>query len=85
MFGDLFSRVAVQQEILNRWTENCTELYNTGPLEIHQYWTVPTQTPRMTIPFFAKKWRLQYNHRRKGSQLESTTAQQNWSKQVERM
>ena len=28
MFGDLFSRVAVQQEILNRWTENCTELYN---------------------------------------------------------
>ena len=28
MFGDLFSRVAVQQEILNRWTEYCTELYN---------------------------------------------------------
>ena len=34
---------------------------------------------------FAKKWRLQYNHWRKGSQLESTTSQQNWSKQVERM
>ena len=34
----------------------------TRPMEIHQYWTVPRQTQRMTIPFFAKKWRLQYNH-----------------------
>ena len=39
----------------------------------------------MTTPSFAEKWRLQYNHGRKGSQLESTTSQQNWSKQVERM
>ena len=57
----------------------------TRPMEIHQYWTVPRQTQRMTIPFFAKKWRLQYNHWWKGSQLESTISQQNWSKQVERM
>ena len=42
------------------------------------------QTLRMTNPSFAEKWRLQYNHSRKGSQLESTTYQQNWSKQVER-
>ena len=32
--------------------------------------------------FFASL-RLQHNHLRKGSQLESTTSQQNWSKQVE--
>ena len=46
-------------------------------MEIHQYWTVPRQTQRMTTPSFAKKWRLQYNHLRKGSPLESTTFQQN--------
>ena len=57
----------------------------TKPMEIHQYWTVPRQTQRMTTPSFAEKWRLQYNHWRKGGQLESTTSQQNWSKQVERM
>ena len=54
-------------------------------MEIHQYWTVPRQTQRMTTPSFAKKWRLQYNHWRKGSQLESTTSQQNLSKWVERL
>ena len=35
-------------------------------------------------PDFAKKWRLQYNHWRKGNQLESTISQQNWCKDVER-
>ena len=43
------------------------------------------KSQRMTTPSFAEKWRLQYNHGRKGNQLESTTSQQNWSKQVERM
>ena len=42
------------------------------PVEIHQYWTVPKQTQRITTPSFTKKWRLQYNHWRKRSQLEST-------------
>ena len=44
-------------------------------MEIHQYWTVPRQTQRMTTPSLAEKWRLQYNHWRKGNQLESTTSQ----------
>ena len=55
-----------EQEILNQWTEYCTELFNhkaTRLMEIHQYWTVPRQTHMMmTTPSFAKKWRLQYNH-----------------------
>ena len=34
----------------------------TTPMEIHQYWTVPRHTLRMTTPFFAEKWRLQHNH-----------------------
>ena len=54
-------------------------------MEILQYWTVDRQTQGITIPSFAKKWRLKYNYRRKGSQLESTTSQQNWSKQAELM
>ena len=45
-------------------------------MEIHQYWTVPRQTQRMTTPSYAEKSWLQYNHGRKGSQLESTTSQQ---------
>ena len=63
------------------WTDgrntslSCT---TTKPMEIHHYWTVPRETQRMTTPSFAEKWRLQYNHRSKGSQLESTTSQQNW-------
>ena len=59
----------------------------TRPVELHQYWTVPRQIQKMTTPSFAKKCMLQYNHWRKGSQLELTkwTSQQNWSKQVERM
>ena len=47
------------------WTDgqntalSCT---TTRPMEIHQYWTVPRQTQRMTTPSFAQKWRPQYNH-----------------------
>ena len=49
-------------------------------MEIHQYWSVPRQTQKMTTPSFAKEWRLQYDHFRKESQVKSTTSQQNWSK-----
>ena len=43
-----------EREILNQWTEYCTEQYNTitRPMEIHPYWTVPRQTQ---TPSFAKK------------------------------
>ena len=40
----------------------------TRPTEIHQYWTVPRQTQRMTTPSFPKTLRLRYNSWRKGSQ-----------------
>ena len=55
-------RFTKEREILNRWTEYCTELIITRPMEIRQYWTVPRQTQRMITPSFAEKWRLQYNH-----------------------
>ena len=34
----------------------------TRPMETHQYWTVPRQSQRITIPSFAEKWKLQYRH-----------------------
>ena len=46
-----------EREILNRWTEYCTELYN-HKANGYLYWTVPRQTQRMTTPSFTKKWRL---------------------------
>ena len=55
----------------------------TRPVEVHQYWTPPRQKQRTTTTSFAKKWRLQYIHWRKRSQLELTTFQQNLPMQVE--
>ena len=70
------------------WTagQNTAQCYTiTRPMEIHQYWTVPRQTQKMTTQSFAEKWKPQYNYWRKGNQLESTTSHQKWSKQVQRM
>ena len=30
-------RLTEERQILNRWTEYCSELYNQRPMEIHQY------------------------------------------------
>ena len=51
-----------EQEILNQWTEYCTELYNhkaNGDLSVLD--CPPTDTEDDTASF-AKKWRLQYNY-----------------------
>ena len=50
-----------EQEILNRWTEYCTELYNhkaDGDPSILEL----SPDKHMTTPSFAEKFRLQYNH-----------------------
>ena len=77
-----------ERQILNRWIEYCSERYNykaNGDPSVLNCPQTDTEALRTTTPSFAKKWRLHYNHLKKGSQLESTTFQQNWSKQVERM
>ena len=51
-----------ERDILNDGQNTALSCTITKPMEIHQYWTVPRQTQRMTTPSFAKKWRLQYNH-----------------------
>ena len=45
-----------KREILNRWTEYCSELYN------HQANGDPSVLNWTTTTSFAKKWILQYNH-----------------------
>ena len=70
---------AVQPQ--GQWRSISTELSPDGQ-RMAQVIKLPQ---RMATPSFAEKWRLQYNHWRKGSQLESTTSQQNWSKQVKRI
>ena len=64
----LLSKIA-QENASQKNDRYCTDGQNTAlsctttsPMEIHQYWTVPRQTQRMTTPSFAEKWRLQYNH-----------------------
>ena len=62
-----------ERQILNRWTEYCSELYNhkaNGDPSVLN--CTQTDTEGMTTLSFAEKLRLQYNHWRKGSQLEST-------------
>ena len=69
---------------------------DTEPMDRILFWAVQLQgrwesigtelspdRQRMTTQSFAEKWRLQYNHWRKGSQLELTTSQQNWAMHVE--
>ena len=51
-----------ERQILNRWTEYCSELYNYKANGDPSVLNCLRQTQRMTTPFFAEKWRLQYNH-----------------------
>ena len=51
-----------EQQILNRWTEYCSELYNYKANGDPSVLNCPRQTQRMTTPSFAEKWRVQYNH-----------------------
>ena len=78
--------LTVERELLNRWTEYCTELYNykanEDPSELNRPQTDTEDST--TTSSIAKKWRLQYNHCREGNRLESKTSQQNRSKQIER-
>ena len=51
-----------ERQILNRWTEYYSELYNHKANGDPSVLNFPKQTQRMTTPSFTKEWRLQYNH-----------------------
>ena len=64
-----------EREILNRWTEYCTEQYNTitRPMEIHPYWTVPRQT--QTPSFAAVEAAVQSLKKRKSAGVDNIPAE----------
>ena len=51
-----------ERQILNGWTEYCSELYNHKASGDPSVLNVSRHTQRTTTPSFAKKWRLQYSH-----------------------
>ena len=74
-----------EREILNRWTKYCTELYDhkaNGDLSVLDCPQIDAENDH---PILRKEVETAVQSLRNGSQLESTTSQQNWSKQVERM
>ena len=74
-----------ERQILNRCIEYCSELYNykaNGDPSVLNC----TQTDTVDDhPILRREVEVAVQSLRKGNQLESTTSQQNWSKQVERM
>ena len=72
-----------EREILNRWTEYCTELYNYKASGDPSVLDCPQTDTEDDHPILHKEVEASVQSLKKGSQLESTTSQQNWSKQVE--
>ena len=74
-----------EQEILHRWTEYYTELYNHKANGDPPILDCPQTDTEDDHPILHKEVEAAVQSLKKGSQLESITSQQNWSKQVERM
>ena len=74
-----------ERQILNRWTEYCSELYNhkaNGDPSVLNCTQTDTEDDHSIL---RREVEAAVQSLKKGSQLESTTSQQNWFKQVERM
>ena len=78
-------RLAEERQILNRWTEYCSELYN------HKAYGDPSVLNCLQThieddqPILRKEVEAAVQSLKKGKSAESITPKQNWSKQVERM
>ena len=74
--------------IMNRWTEYCSELYNYKANGDPSVLNCPQTDTEGDHPILRTEVEAAVQSLKKGKsaeQLESTTSQQNWSKQVERM
>ena len=74
-----------ERQILNRWTEYCSELYNYKANRDPSVLKGPKRDSDDDHPILHREVEAAVQSLKKGSQLESTTSQQNWSKLVERM
>ena len=74
-----------ERQILNRWTEYCSVLYNYKANGDPSVLNCPPTDTEDDHPILRREVEAAVQSLKKGSQLESTTSQQNWSKQVERV
>ena len=72
-----------RRKILNRWTEYCTELYNQKANGDPSILDCPQRDTDHHI--LRKEVEAAVQSLKKRKSAESTTSQQNWSMQVERM
>ena len=73
------------REILNCWTEYCSELYNYKANRDPSDLNCPQTHTEDDHPILRIEVEAAVQSLKKGNHLESTTSQQNWSKRVERM
>ena len=73
------------EDVLKRWTEYCSELYNYRATGDPEVLNVPPATNMTTTLFFVKKWKQQWKHWRRESQQEWIISRQKWCKQVEKI
>ena len=74
-----------ERQILNRWTEYCSELYNYKAKGDPSVLNCPQTDTEDDHPFLRREVEAAVQSLKKGKSAESTTSQQNWSKQVEKM
>ena len=74
-----------ERQMLNRWTEYCSELYNYKANGDPSVLNCPRTDTEDDHPIFCREGEAAVQSLKKESQLESKTSQQNWSEQVERM
>ena len=74
-----------ERQILNRWTEYCSELYNYKAHGDPSVLNCPQTDTEDDHPILRREVEAALQLLKKGSQLELTTSQRNWSKQAERM
>ena len=75
-----------ERQILNRWTEYCSELYNhkaSGDPSVLNCSQTDTEDDHPIL--HTKEVEAAVQLLKKGKSAESTTSQQKWSKQVEKM
>ena len=71
---------------MNRWTKYCTELYNHKANGAPSVMDCPQTDTEDDHPILhTKKVEAAVQSLKKGKSAESTTSQQKWSKQVEKM
>ena len=74
-----------EREILNQWTEFCTDLYDHKANGDISALDCPQTDTEEDHPILRTELEAAVQSLKKGSWLQSTTSQQNWSKHVEKI